>query len=87
MTFNVVFGIVIVFPSDIDIYLFDKSVIAEDQLMTKNDFGILYSDNKSTHLTKCRDKLITSFNTTYDINGTGTINGYIQSGIQIFKGK
>ena len=66
-------------PSDIDIFLFNKSVISEDQLMSRNDFNILYSENKSNHLTKCRDKLITSFNTTYDINGTGTINGYIDS--------
>lgn len=66
-------------PSDIDIFLFDKNVIVEEQLMDKKDFYILYSDYTSNHLTKHRDKLITSFNTTYDINGTDTINGYIDS--------
>ena len=66
-------------PSDIDIFLFNNSVISEDQLMSRKDFNILYSENKCEHLTKYRDKLITSFNTTYDINGTATINGYIDS--------
>lgn len=66
-------------PSDIDIYYFKDNTKLEDQIMSKDDFNKLYSKAPVENFTKCRDRIITSFKNSYDINGTGYICGYMDS--------
>ena len=66
-------------PSDIDIFVFDEPHEFENQLMKKSDFNKLYSSHMTQHMTKNRDSLLTTYKTTYDLNGRDTISGYIDS--------
>ena len=66
-------------PSDIDVFLFKESHNVEDQLMTKKDFGLLHKNKPVYHMPKCRDRLIVSFKSPRDVNGTGSLSGYLDS--------
>lgn len=66
-------------PSDIDIFVFDEPHEFENQLMAKSAFNKLYSSHKTQHMTKNRDSLLTTYKTSYDINGCDAISGYIDS--------
>ena len=66
-------------PSDIDVFLFKDSCKVEDQLMTKKDFDMLHRKRDVYHMPKSRDRLIVSFKSPRDINGTSSISGYLDS--------
>lgn len=66
-------------PSDIDIYFFKQNFNIENGIMSKKVFSLLHNNKKMEQLTKYRDSLIISFRTSYDINGTDTLTGFIDS--------
>lgn len=67
-------------PTDVDIFYFvDKKVDIENQIMDKSDFYNLYGSHNIKCFTKYRDRLVTSFKTTQDINGTNKLCGYMDS--------
>lgn len=66
-------------PSDIDVYYFKDKMKLENQIMSKTDFNKLYSKLPVENFTKCRDRIITSFKNSYDVNGTDYICGYMDS--------